>query len=58
MGKRRKAAPWLKLGSKSQGVLPESPPMWLGNRSNGEYFHEQPPNEKLVHRLVLERADA
>ena len=57
MAKRRTAAPWLKLGSMSREALPEGPPVWLGSRSNGEYFHEQSANERLVHRLVMERAD-
>ncbi|MFI5307564.1 MAG: amidohydrolase family protein [Polyangiales bacterium] len=49
--------PWLKLQRKSQPELPERPPIWLGNRSNGEYFHDQTSAERLTHRLVMQRAD-
>jgi hypothetical protein len=58
MAKRRSSAPWLKLGSKSREEVPEGPPVWLGSRSNGEYFHDQSPKERLIHRLVMEKADA
>src|SRR5262245_20494343 len=57
MAKRRKSAPWLKLGKKSGEELAEQPPIWLGSRSNGEYFHQQSQKERLIHRLTLERAD-
>ncbi len=55
MAKRR--FPWLALHRKSQPELPEGPPIWLGNRSNGEYYHEQTPAERQAYRLVMERAD-
>lgn len=56
MGKRK--FPWLKLQRKSQPELPERPPIWLGNRSNGEYYHQQTSQERLIQRVVMERADA
>src|SRR5687767_8526364 len=49
--------PWLKLQKKSDPELPERPPIWLGSRSNGEYFHDQTPAERKVHELVMKRAD-
>ena len=42
---RKTRFPWLKLMRKSQPELPERPPIWLGSRSNGEYFHEQTREE-------------
>lgn len=50
--------PWLKLQPKSQPELPERPPIWFGNRSNTEYYHEATPQERLMQRMVMERADA
>jgi predicted TIM-barrel fold metal-dependent hydrolase len=49
---------WLGLLKKSRHEPPVEPPFWLGNHSNGEYFHEQTPRERLIRRLILERADA
>ena len=49
--------PWLKLTKKSEQPLPERPPIWLGNRSNGEYYHEQTREERLIYDLTLQRAD-
>ena len=53
----RKKFPWLKLQKKSATELPERPPIWLGSRSNGEYFHDQTPQEKLIYDLTMQRAD-
>ncbi len=59
MPKRTKTRfPWLKLPKKSQPELQERPPIWLGSRSNGEYFHEQTRAERQIHDLVMQRADA
>src|SRR5215813_14670042 len=52
-----KRYPWLKLIKKSRPEPPLEPPLWLGNHSNGEYFHEQTPRERLIRKLILERAD-
>jgi hypothetical protein len=52
-----KRFPWLKLRKKTEPELPVEPPIWLGNRSNGEYFHYQTPREKLIRKLILERAE-
>jgi uncharacterized protein len=49
--------PWLKLRKKSEPELAERPPIWLGNRSNGEYYHPQTREERLIHELTLKRAD-
>jgi predicted TIM-barrel fold metal-dependent hydrolase len=52
-----KRYPWLKLLRKSRSEPSVEPPFWLGNHSNGEYFHEQTPRERLIRKLILERAD-
>lgn len=49
---------WLKFRKKSQPEVELEPPFWLGSHSNGEYFHAQTPQERLIRRLILERADA
>jgi hypothetical protein len=49
--------PWLKLQKKSETELPERPPIWLGSRSNGEYFHDQTPKERKMYELAMQRAD-
>src|SRR6185436_6240956 len=50
-------APWLKLRKKTDQELPLQPPIRLGNFSNGEFFHEQTPLERKIHREILIRAD-
>src|SRR5215831_12788236 len=52
-----KRLPWFRLRKKTEPELPVEPPVWLGNRSNGEYFHQQTPREKLIRKLILERAE-
>ncbi|MDH5673788.1 MAG: amidohydrolase [Myxococcales bacterium] len=49
--------PWLSLRKKTDPEFPVEPPMWMGSRSNGEYFHQQTSRERLIRKLVLERAD-
>jgi hypothetical protein len=57
MPRRKSQFPWLKLSKKSEREEPERAPMWLGNRSNGEYFHFQTPAERKIEQIVLQRAD-
>ena len=52
------SSPGCSLKKKSEPELPERPPMWMGNRSNGEYYHPATREEKLIHRMVMERADS
>jgi uncharacterized protein len=49
--------PWITRRKKTDPELPVEPPLWLGTRSNGEYFHFQTPYEKRLRQFVLERAD-
>lgn len=52
-----KPYPWLRLKRKTDPEPDLEPPIWLGNRSNGEYFHEQTPRERMMRQMILERAD-
>ena len=49
--------PWLKLRKKTQPEIPYESPLWMGNRSNGEYFHKQTPYERKLRNFVLNKAD-
>lgn len=49
--------PWLRARKRSDPELPLEPPLWMGDLSNGEYFHSQTPYERKLRRLVLETAD-
>jgi predicted TIM-barrel fold metal-dependent hydrolase len=48
---------WTKLGKKTDPELPLEPPIWMGNHSNGEYFHEQTPTEARMRAEILRRAE-
>jgi predicted TIM-barrel fold metal-dependent hydrolase len=48
---------WLKRHKKTAPELPLEPPILLGNRSNGEFFHEQTPRERKIRELILQKAD-
>jgi uncharacterized protein len=50
-------APWLRLRKKTDPELPLTPPIRLGNFSNGEYFHEQTALERKIHDEILVVAD-
>lgn len=49
-----KIRPWLRLLEKKSGPdVPLRSPIWLGNRSNGEYYHEQNAKERLAEEIIL-----
>lgn len=48
---------WLKLRKKTEPELPLEPPIWFGNKSNGEYFRPQTRREALMREEVLRRAE-
>jgi hypothetical protein len=48
---------WLSLRRKTDPELSLEPPILLGDRSNGEIYHRQTARERLIRRLVLERAE-
>lgn len=49
--------PWLRLRKKTDPEPPLEPPIWLGNHSNGEYFHVQTKREAKMRKEILRRAD-
>ena len=49
--------PWVKLGKKTDPELPVEPPIWMGNHSNGEYFHMQTRREARMREEILRRAE-
>jgi predicted TIM-barrel fold metal-dependent hydrolase len=49
--------PWVHLGKKTDPELPLEPPVWMGNHSNGEYFHPQTEREAQMRTEILRRAD-
>ena len=48
---------WLNSRKKTDPELPVESPIWLGNRSNGEYFHQQTAHEARMRVEILRRAD-
>jgi len=52
-----KKYPWLSLGKKTAPEIPYESPVWLGNHSNGEYFHQQTPVEAKMRQEILRRGD-
>ena len=52
-----KKLPWITKRKKTDPELPLEPPVWLGNWSNGEMFHEATPKERLMRKIILEKAD-
>jgi hypothetical protein len=52
-----KTYPWLRMRRKTDIELPVQPPIWLGSRSNGEFFHSQTPRERAMQKMILERAE-
>jgi hypothetical protein len=45
------------MRKKSLPELPLEPPIWLGNKSNGEYFHEQTEYDRRLRAAILKKAD-
>lgn len=46
------------MRKRSQVDLPEEPPIWLGDHSNGEYYHFQTTYERKLRQFILQTADA
>jgi predicted TIM-barrel fold metal-dependent hydrolase len=49
--------PWLKMRRKTDPELPLEPPIFLGNKSNGEFFWEATSRERKMRELILRIAD-
>ncbi len=46
------------MRKKTESEVPLKPPIpFLENYSNGEFFHEQTPRDRLINKLILEKAD-
>ncbi|HLJ58760.1 MAG TPA: amidohydrolase family protein [bacterium] len=48
---------WLKSLKKTAPEIPYESPLWLGNHSNGEYFHLQTPEEARMRAEILRRGE-
>jgi hypothetical protein len=44
---------WITRRKKTAPELPYQPPIWLGDRSNGEGYHQQTQQERLAHEIIL-----
>lgn len=49
--------PWIHARKRSEPEVPYDTPIPLGDRSNGEFFHEQTPHEKKLRKLILETCE-
>ncbi len=52
-----KRYPWVRYLRKSCPELPYDSPIYLGNHSNGEYFHTQTQHERKLHEAILRAGD-
>jgi hypothetical protein len=50
-----KRLPWIHRRKKTETEVPYEPPIPLGDKSNGEFFHEQTPHERKLRKMILER---
>lgn len=50
--------PWLTKRKKTAPELPYEPPVMLGNKSNGEFFWDQTPQERKLRDFILRESDA
>src|ERR1041385_1000929 len=50
--------PWIHQRKKTDPELPLEPPLWFGNKSNGEYFQYASEKDRKIRKLILEKADA
>lgn len=49
--------PWIHQRKKTDPELPLEPPLWFGNKSNGEYFQFASKKDRKIRKLILETAD-
>jgi len=57
MSWKPKSRNWMKLRKKTDPEVPYEPPMWFGDFSNGELYHEQTPKERRIRELILRLGD-
>lgn len=48
---------WISMRKRSEIELPERPPLWLRDHSNGEYYHRQTEHERKLERFIMQKAD-
>jgi uncharacterized protein len=48
---------WISMRKRSDVELPERPPLWLRDHSNGEYYHRQTAYERKLERFIMQKAD-
>lgn len=48
---------WVALRKKTDPEVPYEPPIWLGDFSNGELYHEQTATERRVREQILKLGD-
>lgn len=53
MARRKAPFPWLTNRKKTAAEVPLETPIPLGNKSNGEFFHEQTPYERKLRDFIL-----
>lgn len=49
--------PWISKRKRSEPEAPYETPVWLGNKSNGEFFHYQTERERKMRDEILRRGD-
>jgi predicted TIM-barrel fold metal-dependent hydrolase len=49
--------PWFLKSPRSEPEPAIEPPLCMGSYSNGEYFHQESARDRLLKRMILERAD-
>ena len=50
-------AKWMKIRKKTDPELPYEPPILLGDKSNGEFYHQQTKRERKLRDLILRTCD-
>lgn len=58
MPARPRLFPWLSQRRKTDPELPLEPPVFLGDKSNGEFYHQQTPQERRIRELILRDAES
>ncbi|MDD9943643.1 MAG: amidohydrolase family protein [Myxococcales bacterium] len=53
----RKKLPWLRLRSKTAPDVPYEPPIFLGDKSNGEFYQPQTRQERKIRDEILRQCD-
>jgi predicted TIM-barrel fold metal-dependent hydrolase len=52
-----KRLPWIHSRKRSEPEVPYDTPIPLGDKSNGEFYHEQTPYERRLRKMILQRGD-